>query len=176
MIIAVASTNPAKVKAVEEAVKAWENVRILPGEVKSGVSEQPFSDEETKRGAVNRASAVLKANPEAELGIGLEGGITEIDGELWNTVWCCVTDKKENTFCTNGLRFKLPSSIAKELRAGKELGPIMDNLAKQENTKKKQGMIGVVTENFMTRPDAYAPIVKLAIGLWSGRNWEKNLK
>ncbi len=73
MKIAIGSVNPAKVKAVEEACKEQDiDVIITPMSVPSGVSNQPFSDEETIQGAVNRATnCLLEEN--IEIGIGLEG-------------------------------------------------------------------------------------------------------
>ena len=41
--------------------------------MQSGVSPQPFSDEETIQGAINRARAAVKETG-ADIGIGLEGG------------------------------------------------------------------------------------------------------
>ena len=47
-------------------------VRGLP--VASGVSPFPLSDEETLRGAVNRARGAAELEPGADYSVGLEGG------------------------------------------------------------------------------------------------------
>ena len=76
MVVAVGSTNPAKVKAVEAVVaRSFPDARVRPVAVASGVSEQPLSADETERGARTRALSALAAVPEARFGIGLEGGV-----------------------------------------------------------------------------------------------------
>lgn len=148
-------------------------VTVTSHSVPSGVSEQPYSDRETRRGAENRASAALAADPKAIIGIGLEGGVAHVNGELWSTVWCCVADRSGNRCTANGVRFKIPEKISEKLREGTELGPIMDSFMNDKNTKKKQGMVGIVTNKFVSRSDAYASVVKLALGLWLGKDWDK---
>ena len=74
MKIIIGSKNPAKITAVK-------NVFLMKGEfvsldIPSGVSEQPFSDEETIKGAINRAVGALKQG-NGDIGIGLEGGVQE---------------------------------------------------------------------------------------------------
>ncbi|GAX90221.1 DUF84 family protein [Effusibacillus lacus] len=58
--VAVGSSNPAKVKAVQAAFEALgHQVHVVGFDVESGVSAQPFSDEETVEGALNRAKAAI---------------------------------------------------------------------------------------------------------------------
>ena len=58
IILVVGSTNPVKVASsvsgMSQALKN-DNIQAKPINVPSGVSNQPFSDEETKTGAINRA-------------------------------------------------------------------------------------------------------------------------
>ena len=76
MKIFVGSANPVKVNAVlAAAIETWLDVEAQGFSVESGVSDQPFSDEETKQGAINRAKAALeeglKINKE-EITLGLK--------------------------------------------------------------------------------------------------------
>ncbi|MFW6097594.1 MAG: DUF84 family protein, partial [Chloroflexota bacterium] len=74
MLVAVGSTNPAKLEAVREAVvQVWSQAEVRGVAVASGVSEMPMSDEECLTGARNRAQAARMAL-EADVGVGLEGG------------------------------------------------------------------------------------------------------
>ena len=53
----IASTNPVKIGAVQQALAACFPDRVVEAEgcnVPSGVADQPMSDDETKRGAMNR--------------------------------------------------------------------------------------------------------------------------
>lgn len=198
MHIFVGSTNPVKIKAVVQATShTWPKARIQGIEVESGVSAQPWGDEETRRGAENRARRALQLGMDRKnklshsttgsfmsglnqtdqddmvIGVGLEGGVFEQEnGELWNTVWVSVTDPTGKIISANGERFLLPKSLTKLIQAGKEMGPAMDELTGASNIKQKQGMIGIITHGFIDRTEMYAGLVKLAIGLWYGRDWE----
>lgn len=187
MQIAVGSTNQVKINAVIEATKlTWPNAIITGFETESGVSEQPGTDLETKLGSINRAIQALNflqqthggtlfGKEELCLGVGLEGGVDETEEGLANVVWCSVVDAYENVYSSSGARFVLPDIIAKKIRAGGEMGPIMDKLLGDKDTKKKQGMLGVVTKGFYNRTEEYASIARLTIGLWYGRNWADQL-
>ncbi len=50
--------------------------------VPSDVADQPLSDEETLEGAINRVENAKTAYPNADLWMGIEGGVTIIEGEL----------------------------------------------------------------------------------------------
>lgn len=182
MNIYIGSTNPVKINAVIIAASEhWPECRVTGLSVPSGVSEQPKSDDETYRGALNRATSVLSAGlsqttagKEAlvSLGIGLEGGVFEKEkGELWSTVWAVVVDQSGHTTTANGARFKIPTIVADKIQAGEEMGPVIGQIVKDEDVKKKQGMIGIITQNFVDRTEEYSGIAKLALGLWYGRGW-----
>lgn len=186
MHIFVGSTNPVKINAVIQAAsETWPDVIVKGYEAESRVSNQPRTDEETQRGAENRAVAALKkgledsrlrGNDEA-LGIGMEGGVFENeDGEMWNTVWACVVDPKKQTVFSNGERFVLPEILAESIRQGKEMGPAMDKLVGSLNIKHKEGAIGIITNQFIDRTEMYMGLAKLALGLWYGKGWERTLK
>jgi non-canonical (house-cleaning) NTP pyrophosphatase len=59
MKIIIGSKNPAKNQAVKNAFPE-KNVEFVSLDIPSGVSEQPFSDEETITGAKNRAVNALQ--------------------------------------------------------------------------------------------------------------------
>lgn len=184
MHIFVGSTNPVKLNAVTIAAsETWPELIVQGFEVKSGVSNQPMTDQETKEGAKNRANSALQAglknfseNDEC-IAIGMEGGVFENEsGELWNTVWACVVDQSGVEMFANGERFHLPQVLAKEIRNGKEMGPAMDEIAGTSNIKHQEGMIGIITKKFIDRTEMYAGLAKLALGLWYGKDWQSQIK
>ena len=175
MIIAVGSANPVKVEAAKIAAQDLGDSKVQGFEVESGVSHQPRSDGETRAGAAARAHAALNASVDAEIGIGFEGGVHEEMGAMYNVVWCSVVDRNGEHFETSGARFLLPKIIADGIRVGKEMGPLLDELLKDTNTKQKQGMVGTVTKGYITRTEEYASLARLAIGLWFGRSWQEQL-
>lgn len=177
MVIVVASKNPAKIEAVKLALKNdFANAEVVSIEVDSLVSSQPFTDEETKQGSINRAKNALDKTPNATLAVGLEGGAFREGKDVWNTVWCSVVDREGNVFSVNGMRFVLPTVISEKMNEGTELGYVMDQISGKTNTKHDEGMIGIVSNGYVKRAEAYADLVKLALGLWNGRKWEKNIK
>lgn len=172
MIIGIGSTNPVKIKAAQHACEqVFPDFSIQGNEVESGISSQPRSDEETRLGAINRAKHLLE-NPEIELAIGVEGGVQESADGLLNSVWVCVMDKSKIPYCSNGVRFLLPKKVAQAIQAGEEMGPALDLITNQQDTKKKMGMVGLVTQGTVDRAEAYVAVIKLALGLWKGRDWE----
>ncbi len=185
MYIAVGSTNVVKINAVIQAVThEWPDAVIQGFDTDTGVSAQPRSDHETFLGSRNRASSALAAmqaslgdaiptdNSEL-LGVGLEGGVDETEDGMLNVVWCSVVDRDGRFFSSSGARFLLDDELASRILMGEEMGPIMDSLIQDKDVKKKQGMIGVVTQDFFSRTDEYASIARLTIGLWFGRNWRQ---
>lgn len=183
MTIFVGSTNPVKTNAVIMAAsEQWPEVVVVGLDVPTGVSEQPLSDAETQRGASNRARQALdeglRLHPTTDtlvLGLGLEGGVTEYQDELWSTVWGCVVDNQDREFFANGARCKLPPVIADPIAAGKEMGPVVEKLSLDTDVRQKQGMIGVITKGFVDRTEEYAAVAKFALGLWYGRDWQNSL-
>lgn len=178
----VGSQNRVKLNAVSWAVSGhWPRAVVKGFAVESGVPAQPRSDDETMRGAINRAKLALttglsklgKKNNAVCLGFGLEGGVCDQGKELWSTVWVAVVDQSGRAHTANGCRIKLPAIIAEPIRAGGEMGPVVSRLFAGADIRHNQGMIGVVTRDLVTRTDEYASIAKLALGLWYGEGWEK---
>ena len=163
MKVAVGSTNPTKVAAVETVVKRfWPDAEIIALAVPTGVSEMPMSDEETITGARNRALAVRQA-VNADLGFGLEGGVHPDPLGLLLQGWVVVTDGngREGVACAGRLR--LPPMIADRVLAGEELGPVMDDLLGEANVKAKGGAIGALTAGLIPREQSFAVGVGYAL-------------
>ncbi|MCB9813312.1 MAG: DUF84 family protein [Pseudomonadales bacterium] len=190
MHIFVGSHNPVKINSVLNAsIETWPDVIVEGFDVKSDIPEQPIGDKITKTGAINRAKATLNEalkkyevdgfsfKDDQILGVGLEGGIfDDEEGQMWSTVWAAVIDKTGFMEFANGARFMVPDVVAEKIRSGGEMGPIIAQLVGEADVRKKQGMIGVVTQGFVDRTEEYQGIIKLALGLWYGRNWMNNIK
>lgn len=55
------------------------------------------------------------------------------------------------------------------------MGPILSEMYYGANIRQTNGAIGVVTKNFVTRTEEYSAICKMAVGLWFGQDWMKQL-
>ena len=188
-VIVVGSTNPVKINAVKTTLSTLTQkpLIILSYPAPSNVPEQPFSDAQTRQGAINRAFNALDHSPQAHWGIGLEGGVRTITytnqkgrviKEIVEVAWCAIVDKTGNIALGGGVEFQLPPAITKRLQKGEELGPIMDDLLNIPDVKKKIGAIGVLSNRLLTRQDIYQQLIKLAlvkiISQHTQPNWWQN--
>lgn len=163
MKIAIGTTNRAKVGAVVEALAPfYPQAEFVPVEVSSNVAAQPFSDEETRQGAINRAIAAKQATG-AQIAFGLEGGVRELENVLYCCNWGAVATN-ETVYASSGAQFMLPCEVADAVRAGTELGPVMDAYTKQHDTRQHSGAIGVFTDGVVDRKAMFIHIVELLIG------------
>jgi len=163
MKIAVGSTNPVKVAAVREMVlRHWPEAEVIPVAVETGVSEMPMSDAESLSGARNRAHAA-RAIANADLGIGLEGGVNPEAIGLVLHGWVVAVDGNGRTGIGGAGRLPLPEAIAKRVLAGEELGPVMDDILGQTDVRKKGGAVGALTAGLVMRQDAFALGVAYAL-------------
>lgn len=161
--IAIGSTNPVKVGAVTAAVHPiWPHATLHAVAVDSGIRAQPLSDEEAILGATNRARQALTITG-AALAIGLEGNTHETEHGMFGTGWAVALDRAGILGIGGSGRFLLPDRVAQALRQGTELGPLMDALTGEQNTRQRQGAIGIFTNHLMTRQDALETAVLFAL-------------
>lgn len=173
MKIAVGSTNPVKVKAAEAVFKRVfdAELEVVSVGVESGVPAQPWGEEETVKGARNRAERALQANEGAEYGVGFEGGVLEIGGIVYECAWAAVERRDGKTCLGGGLYFELPPKMVEGIKSGKELGDVLDEQLGRTNVKQKEGAIGVLTKGYLTRQGAYEQILVQALVKFLHESW-----
>ena len=162
MRIAVGSKNPAKINAVKAAFIDG-SIEIVSVDAESGVSDQPMSDEETIKGAVNRAIQAAE-RAEADIGIGLEGGVQQTPYGLMLCNWGALAVEGMEPIIAGGARIPLPEEIASQLLIGAELGPVMDEYAKKQNVRKNEGAVGIFTNGQVNRSEMFTHVMKLLAG------------
>ncbi len=163
--VIVGSTNTVKINAIKNVFANYDVTGIA---VSSRVSAQPISDQETIRGAINRA---LGAKRFGDIGVGLEGGVQQTSLGLLLVNYGALVDEENRVYIAGGTRILLPNEIAKEIYKGRELGEIMDQYAHKQNVKHEEGAVGIFTNNFVTRTDNFEHIGKLLYGqMISGKN------
>lgn len=160
----VGSTNPVKVAATAAVLRRVYGAGVIvePISVDSGVPVQPWGNGETLCGALNRARAAQRIDG-AELGVGFEGGLLEVQGHVFTCAWCAVVHRDGVMGMAGGESVLLPPSVAAAVRAGAELGPAMDVLTGLHNTKQKGGAIGALTDGWLNRQTAYEHLLTLAL-------------
>jgi len=157
MKVLVGSNNPVKLDAVKEAFeKYYKDVEITGISVESDVPEQPVNSD-TFTGAKNRAMKLFDMNKknDNDFFVGVEGGIIEIDNKWFGFGCMCIVDKNGKIGFGTSPMFPMPQFVIDQLKNGKELGIVIDELSNKENTKHKEGAIGFFTNDVMTRKDLY---------------------
>lgn len=163
--VAVGSTNPVKIEAVKIGFsKVWPNLTwaVSGLAVDSQISHQPMSDLESIRGARNRATAAL-ANSTAAYGVGLEGGVQQIDDYWFDCGWIVIKDRQGLEGIGSTARIITPQKMIDKLHEGLELGQVVDHFFGTTNAKQGQGHFGLMTNNAITRTRGYADGVIMAL-------------
>ncbi len=162
MKIVVASKNPVKIEAVRLGFESYFAAVEIEGiNARSGVADQPVGNDETLKGARNRAEYAKQFNPEADFWVGIEGGIEYFESGLTAFAWIVIlnADKIGESKTTS---FALPPKVAELIEQGYELGIANDMLFKKENSKQKSGAVGILTNGKVTRTELYKQAVQLA--------------
>lgn len=163
MKIVVGSKNPAKIRAVKDV---FNECKVSSKDVPSDVSNQPYSDQETRQGAINRAKACIGIGEFESFGIGLEGGVMYIGKQLYLCNWGALVTPDEKIYTASGARIPLPKSISDELQLGKELGDVIDVFTKKKDVRQNEGTIGIFTNALVTRQEMFSHVVRLLKGQW----------
>ena len=160
----IGSTNAAKVTAARRVIAShFSHAVISEVDVKSGVSEQPFGDEETRLGAINRALRATGMQTNF-IGIGLEGGVRMLEGQMYLCNWGALVLPDGKRFTAGGAQIPLPKEIADELITGKELGPVVDAYFKASGIRQKEGAMGMFTAHAVNRDELFEHVLQLLIG------------
>ncbi len=80
-------------------------------------------------------------------------------------------DERGKVGVGGGLYFELPEKVATKIRAGGELGPIMNELTGLKNVKEKSGAIGIFTKGRLDRKTAYVQLVTSALIKFVSPEW-----
>lgn len=165
--ILIGSENKVKIESARQSFsKFFKPAEIKGLRVDSGVSAQPVN-EETFTGAKNRAEHAKRINNEQSLNanffVGIEGGILQLHKKWFQFTVIYILDRQyRESFGTTGL-YELPDWIVEKLLAGTELAHIIDELAKDTNTKEKQSASGFFTNGAVDRLQNYTQAITFAL-------------
>ncbi|MGG1663410.1 DUF84 family protein [Brevibacillus sp. NRS-1366] len=154
--------NDAKRSAVQMAT----GVDPLCLSVPSGISDQPMSEDETITGAINRAKTVLEALPEAQIGLGLEGGLMydEHFTRQWYLISVCAAWNGQQLFFGKGLSFPIPNLAVQRIQQEKiELSTIIDEWSQTTHSNHRGGAYALLTDDRVRRADVFRDAVIAAI-------------
>lgn len=158
MIVVIASTSPAKVDAVRRAVErigtvdpSFSKATVRTLDVTGVSPRMPMSDKETLEGARLRAATAARSVQPPFVAIGLEGGLSE-DPLATLTSWAAATDGERWGYGAGG-RIVLPDPVMAQVRAGRELGDVIDEMAGAQ-IRGTRGAWGWLTRDLVGRRQA----------------------
>jgi len=167
MRVAVGSSNPVKVKAVERAFSRFYEVSVIMVPVSTDVPPQPVGLDLTIRGAVSRARNALAASEGAEFGVGIEAGLIQVPGTIsgyMDQQFAAIIDRDGGVTLGGGPSFEYPSAIvARVLGEGIEVGTAMDQLTGIHDLGQKQGAIGYFSKGHLDRTALSEQAVLMAL-------------
>lgn len=166
MIIAVGSLNPLKHDAVKIGFsKVWpnESLEIVPAKVSSDVSEQPLTGEETLLGSKTRAKAALDAISKADYGVGIEGGLHQLNDDWFSCSWITIIDRQGNIGRGASASCPIPAHLMELVHQGKHMSEVCRIIYGVQDLGTKQGYFGLMTNNAITRTSGYADGVIMAM-------------
>ena len=115
-------------------------VRVEGIAAASRVPDQPMGDAQTIEGATNRARSA-RATLDADLGVGIEGGVVETPTGMRTCAWAVVATRDGAAHTGGSLSMPLPDAVAALIRDGVELGHAIDRLVGTSNIKHGAGAV-----------------------------------
>ncbi|MGC1105907.1 MAG: inosine/xanthosine triphosphatase [Candidatus Acidiferrales bacterium] len=171
IIVAVGSARRPKLNAVWEALTILGPTldpnapfEVVGEEASSGVAHTPLSRAEIMSGAKHRAQALetraRNENLPWRFFVGLEGGLEIIPSSSQRLVflenWAYVADRSGYGAYGQSGSVLLPEALVRQVvDEGVELGVAIDAFAGGHGIRDAQGAWGVLTQNLITRQDAF---------------------
>jgi inosine/xanthosine triphosphatase len=187
IIVAVGSARRPKLNAVREALAIFGPIldsnaqfEVVGQEVPSGVSHTPISRAELMAGARFRARELAKLAQERgeswKYFVGLEGGLDVVEENGGRLVflqsWAYVLDETGRGAYGQSGAVQMPNALAAEvIERGTELSIAIDVYAGEQGIRDAQGAWGVLTQNLITRQEAFRVAVVSAFAPFFNANF-----
>lgn len=145
MKIAVGTTSKQKIQFLEEVLRELGLVYSLESfDVASGVSDQPVSSMESKRGSFSRAKAALAQSGKADFSLGIEVGYhPNKKGDYKMFCWVSLIDKNGQHLSAQSHKLLLPKFHQRILKENKYLGEFVRQYL-NENPEEISQHIGII--------------------------------
>jgi len=163
--IIIASRNPIKINATKLAFEQMFPNKVFQFEgvsISSDISDQPMSNNETLKGAINRSNNAKLEYMDADYWIGIEGGVEKKGIEMQVFAWIFI-QSKEMEGKARTATFDLPKKIIELIDSGMELGDADDIIFNRKNSKQKNGAVGILTKDLIDREKYYTHAIIMAL-------------
>ena len=164
VLVAVASRNPNKIRAVEEAYGIFGiPARVVVVAKPAALPPQPVGLDAVVKGAVERARAAVYAVEAAEHGVGIEAGAVGVGSEYLDITVAAIADRSGRVTLGFGPAFQIPALFLAEVLRGVELGALAERHFRRGAVGYREGIIGVLTRRRVTRLDLNRAAVAMAL-------------
>lgn len=154
--VCVGSSNPSKIRGVEEAFKALVGDVHVEGYPVKGFIDQPMGLKNIVDLARYRAKKVMEIDSGCDFYVGVEAGFIEVEGVGYFDIHvACIVDKDGNEFYGFSPAFLIPMKFVKKILSGefKELEQVVDLYFGTKEIGEKGGFISVLTRGIIERSD-----------------------
>ncbi|MAG02970.1 inosine/xanthosine triphosphatase [Candidatus Pacearchaeota archaeon] len=168
MKIIVGSTNPIKIEAVKETIIDYPFLRdaeVHSYNANSGVSNQPITQDETIKGAMNRAELSFR---DCNYSVGLESGLMKVSYTITGYLEfsaCSVFDGMEHHIGLSQA-FEFPKQVTRliiEERLDANEAAHKTGLTKDKKLGSSSGLLGLLTKGKITRKDYTKQAIQMAL-------------
>ena len=175
--VLISSTNPVKVRAAREAFSCFhEEISVSNLSMKEVDPEwnhfksQPLGEDETYKNSRLRVDYIRNFNPNFDFYVGIEGGIVLKQQNQARIVVYCSVGTNSTIETVRGCEIPLPNRLFKKLASAREkkslqleLGDLVSEISGIPNIKQKNGAVGFLTQNIVTRFDILYQSMMMAL-------------
>ncbi len=165
MIVAVATDNPIKIRAVEQAfaeLRGESATEVRSLDALLDMPEQPLG-EQVAEGALRRALAASQA-PDVDLGVGIEAGLLRLPGtDRWVSVQvCAIVDRSGAHTLGLGPGYELPEPIRDAVLGGEPLRGAFERILDCDD-RDRRGAVFHLTNGRIDRGELTVQAVRMAL-------------
>lgn len=161
MIISLGSKSEDKKNIVLHTLRS-ENIdaEVLGYSVESGITDQPLDEEITIKGAKNRAKAALAHHPGSQIGLGLEGGLVEIDNKGYFLVCvAAIFTPQGQEYIGISSKLQLPIEVSEQIKQGNQFGQIIRDF---EEKHLPQQSLKIIIDELISRKLSFGEAIRNA--------------
>lgn len=166
MIIALGSTSDDKKNILKLTLDILNlKASILCCGTPSGITNQPLDKITTIKGAINRSREALKAIPQANIGVGLEGGLVPCNNNYSLICVCAISTTDGKTYTAESAPVPLPSEVATKVKKGIQFGTAIRKYQKERPNDNIQ-----VIDELVSRKESFNKALQKAFKLYLKAN------
>jgi len=166
--VLVASKNPVKIKATTDAFLLYFKNPIIDSQevvVPTANASQPIGEDQTSEHSRFRVIQARENYPGYDYYVGIEGGVVKVDSNNARIVVYSSIGSNSAIETIRGCGIPLPFEWYNALTTHKyhELGDLAEQKSGVPDIKKKQGVVGFFSQNYVTRYDVLKQSLIMAL-------------